>query len=97
MSRRKAVPQRRSRTAKPKVQPRHLNRPPMDLERKGFLTVRTAAQFLDKSEWALRGFIKRGEFPPHVYGRRLGRQITFDKVALTKWMKEGREGSLKAS
>lgn len=98
MSRRiKAVSEGRPRTAKPKVQPRHLNRPSMQVHGDGFLSVAHAAQLLDKSEKALRRLINEGAFPSYVFGRRLGRQHRFDKAALWAWMKEGRERVERAS
>lgn len=90
MSRIQRVPKGGARPAQPKVQPRHLDRPVVDQGSDGFLSIASAAQLLDKTPEALRGLIKRGEFPPHVFARRLGRQRRFDKAALVAWMKEGR-------
>jgi len=73
----KRIAQRRLRPAKPQLQPRELNRPPLDLSRAVYLSARDAAQYLGFTEWAFYKFLER--HPDRLPKGRLGRLLRFHR------------------
>lgn len=85
MSRPDRVLQSRARTSESSGQSPDLSHAPLDQERRGYLTVRHAADYLDLTERALRLRMERGGIPAWTWTR-MGGSIRFSVKSLDQWL-----------